>query len=180
MNLIETKISGCYEVQPIIFNDSRGKFVKTYHQEIFAQNNLNTRWVEEYFSISHKDVIRGMHFQLPPFSHEKLVYCTYGAVMDIVIDLRELSPSYKQHIKINLSSDKGNMLYIPKGCAHGFKSLQDNTIMMYKVATVYNQDCDCGIAWDSCGIDWELEAEPVISSRDSSFVELENFTTSFE
>lgn len=180
MKLIETKISGCYVIQPVIFNDLRGKFVKTYHREIFAQNNLNTKWLEEYFSISHKNVIRGMHFQLPPYSHEKLIYCTYGAVMDVVIDLRESSPSYKQHIKIDLSSNEGNMIFIPKGCAHGFKSLQDNTIMMYKVATVYNQDYDSGIAWDSCEIDWELDSEPIVSSRDSLFTELENFITPFE
>jgi len=180
MQLTETKIAGCYVIQPNIFTDARGRFIKTFHQEIFIANNLNLDWQEEYYSVSHKNVIRGMHFQLPPHDHEKLVYCTTGAVLDVVVDLRKFSPTFKQHILINLSDEKANMLYIPKGCAHGFKSLQDGTVMMYKVATMYNSSADCGIAWDSCGINWELESEAVISRRDSEFVMLDNFITPFQ
>lgn len=180
MQLIETKIAGCYAIQPNIFIDVRGRFIKTFHQDIFTANNLNLDWQEEYYSVSHKNVIRGMHFQLPPHDHEKLVYCTTGAVLDVVVDLRKFSPTFKQHILVNLSDEQANMLYIPKGCAHGFKSLQDGTVMMYKVATMYNAAADCGIAWDSCGINWELESEAVISRRDSEFVMLDNFITPFQ
>ncbi|MBY0244862.1 MAG: dTDP-4-dehydrorhamnose 3,5-epimerase [Sphingobacteriaceae bacterium] len=180
MKLIETKIAGCYEIQPVIFNDGRGRFVKTFHQDIFAQNNLNLEWQEEYYSTSHKNVIRGMHFQLPPHDHEKLVYCSVGAVLDVVVDLRKSSSTHQQHIMVNLSSELGNMLYIPKGCAHGFKSLQDNTVMMYKVSTVYNSDADYGIAWDSCGVDWQLSNTlPIISKRDNSFNNLDVFASPF-
>lgn len=179
MRLIETKISGCFEIQLNIFSDHRGQFIKTYHHGLFTENNLNTNWNEEYFSVSRKNVIRGMHFQLPPHDHEKLVYCTYGAVMDVIVDLRNSSSTFKKHITIELSAQKGNMLYIPKGCAHGFKSLIDNTVMLYKVATIYNPDADSGIAWDSCGIDWGLESAPIISSRDNLFIQLKDFNSKF-
>lgn len=180
MKLIESKIAGCYEIQPVVFHDERGKFIKTFHRDIFIQENLNVDWKEEYYSVSHKDVIRGMHFQIPPHDHEKLVYCAVGSVLDVIVDLRKSSPTYLQHILVSLSAESGNMIYIPRGCAHGFKSLRDGTVMMYKVATVYNSDADCGIAWDSCGINWELKSEPVISQRDRGFVKLNNFVTPFE
>jgi dTDP-4-dehydrorhamnose 3,5-epimerase len=179
MLLKAIQIAGCYEIQPHVFSDDRGKFIKTYHEEVFRQNQLNTVWNEEYYSISHNNVIRGMHFQLPPHDHEKLVYCVSGSVLDVVVDLRKESPTFRQHVKVNLSAQTHNMLYIPKGCAHGFKALEDNTAMLYKVATVYNPSADCGILWDSCSIDWQLESDPIISSRDQSFTKLGDFNSPF-
>jgi len=175
MQFKPTQIAGCYEIHVDIRNDNRGKFIKTYHAEMFADQGLQTNWNEEYFSVSHKNVIRGMHFQLPPHDHEKLVYCVSGSVLDVVVDLRCNSATFKQHMSLELSSRTGNMLYIPRGCAHGFKALDNNTIMMYKVATVYNQECDSGIAWDSCGIDWQIErSAAIVSTRDQSFVTLDD------
>lgn len=179
MQISSTKLSGCFEIFPDVFDDNRGQFVKTYHEDCFIQNNLNITWKEEYYSISKKNVIRGMHFQLPPHDHEKLVYCVSGAVLDVVVDLRNNSPTFKQHIVINLDSQKRNMIYIPKGCAHGFKSLCDNTIMMYKVSTTYNQNFDYGISWDSCNIDWALDGQPILSNRDKSFIKLSDFCSTF-
>ncbi len=179
MQIIQSIIPNCYEIQPNIFSDNRGRFIKTFHRDLFLNHNLNVEWDEEYYSVSHKNVIRGMHFQLPPYNHEKLVYCATGAVFDVVIDLRKDSPTYKQFVVTKLNCDKGNMLYIPKGCAHGFKSLQDKTIMMYKVSTVYHPEADAGIAWDSCGINWSLEGEPIISPRDNLFIKLCDFESPF-
>lgn len=182
MQIIKTELLGCYLLKPTVFTDQRGSFTKTYHDQIFSEHGFNTHWCEEYFSVSNKNVIRGMHFQLPPYDHEKLVYCVYGAVMDVIIDLRLTSPTYKKYVSIELSSTNSNMLYIPKGCAHGFKALENNTIMMYKVSTVYNQDADCGVMWNSCNIDWQLKVDeiPTVSTRDMSFVKFEEFETPFK
>lgn len=180
MQFNPTILEGCYEITPNVLPDNRGKFIKTYHCDLFAKHGLNTNWHEEYFSSSHKNVIRGMHFQLPPYAHAKLVYCVSGMVLDVVVDLRKSSKTYKKHICLELTDSKCNMLSVPKGCAHGFKSLQDNTIMMYKVATVYNPEADYGIAWDSCRIDWQLgDTEAIISKRDSEFIKLEEFNSPF-
>ena len=179
MRVITTKIPGCFELQTKLFNDNRGIFVKTYHNELFKELGLNTIWAEEYYSISHKNVIRGLHFQLPPFDHEKLVYCVNGQVLDVVVDLRKDSPTYKHHIKLILNSDVANMIYVPKGCAHGFRSLVDNSIMCYKVSTTYNQDADFGVLWDSCGIDWQHDNEIIMSLRDQTFESLDKFNSPF-
>ena len=175
MEIIETKLSGCYEIIPKVLNDNRGSFIKTFNHDIYTKMSLNTMWAEDFYSVSDINVIRGMHCQLPPYDHIKLVYCVCGSVLDVVIDLRPDSPTYKQYEKIELSSVKANMLYIPKGFAHGFKALQSNTIMLYKVSTAYNQDYDSGVHWDSCGINWDLSDEPIISRRDTGFVSLDEF-----
>jgi len=179
MEILETMLSGCYELIPNKFVDNRGSFIKTFNIDLFENLNLNTVWHEDFYSVSHKNVIRGMHFQLPPYDHVKLVYCISGVVLDVVVDLRPNSATYKRHYKIELSSDKANILYIPKGFAHGFKSMQDNTIMAYKTSTVYNKQYDDGVHWDSCGIDWEInEEKPLISQRDSEFITLDDFVLS--
>ena len=116
----ETVISVCFELQPQILTDTRGRFVKTYHADFFASNGLETDFQEHYYSVSRKGVLRGMHFQNPPNAHNKLVYCATGMILDVVIDLRLESPSYLTYFSVELSSELGNMLYIPEGLAHGF------------------------------------------------------------
>ena len=180
MELVENKIPGCFEIFPRIHKDERGSFVKTFHAPTFESMGLCTDFVEEYYSVSHKGVIRGMHFQSPPHDHEKLVYCTVGNVMDVVIDLRKGSPTYAQHATFELSADKANMIYIPKGLAHGFAVLSDQATMMYKVTTVYAPESDHGIRWDSVGIDWPEECDSeLLSARDKSLVPLSGFESPF-
>ena len=174
MEIIKTEIEGVFIIKNKIFQDERGKFIKTYHKEEFEKNNLCTDFKESYFSISNKNVIRGMHFQLPPFDHEKLVYVSKGKVLDVILDLRKNSKTLGKAISIELSEENGYSIYIPKGLAHGFKSLEDGTIMTYNVATVYNQQSDYGIRWNSFNFDWGLE-EPVMSERDKNFEGLEEF-----
>jgi dTDP-4-dehydrorhamnose 3,5-epimerase len=179
MNIYPTALPGCYEVQPNVLADVRGKFVKIFHQEIFSANKLETDFAEEYYSVSHQRVLRGMHFQLPPYEHTKLVYCVAGKVMDAAVDLRIGSPTYGKFACIELSAEKANILYIPPGLAHGFYVLSDRAVLIYKVTTVYSREHDSGLLWNSVGIPWP-DAQPIISSRDSEFIALTDFVSPFE
>lgn len=178
MKVYSTIIPNCYEIYPPSSNDERGSFVKTFHQDSFVKHGFITEWKEEYFTISKERVLRGLHFQLPPHDHEKLIYCTDGGVLDVVVDLRIGSPSYGKHIMIELTADKANMIYIPRGIAHGFYVTAKSATMHYKVSTQYVQSHDTGILWNSVGIDWP-DKNPVLSSRDKSFLTLNEFKSPF-
>lgn len=177
-DLVPTPIAGCYEIQPKVLSDDRGCFVKTFHRAEFAHRGLQLDFDEEYYSVSHAGVIRGLHFQLPPMDHEKVVYCVSGAVFDAVVDLRVGSRTYGQGFSTTLSASKGNGLYIPKGLAHGFAVTSESAILTYKVATAYSPQHDAGILWNSAGIAWPI-TDPILSSRDQSFVSLSNFQSPF-
>lgn len=179
MELRESNIPGCYEVRPHIHCDQRGSLVKTFHAPTFQKLGLCTDFVEEYYSVSAKNVVRGMHFQAPPDDHVKLVYCTFGNVMDAVVDLRNGSPTYGQSAIFELSAEQANMVYIPQGLAHGFCALSEQTTMMYKVTTVYTPQSDRGIRWDSIGLNWPV-ISPIISSRDQNFMPFKEFRSPFE
>ncbi|MGF1495720.1 MAG: dTDP-4-dehydrorhamnose 3,5-epimerase [Elainellaceae cyanobacterium] len=179
MEIQKTPIPGCYEIHPKIFRDDRGSFVKTFHQEVFTSHGLNTTFAEEYYSVSHKNVLRGMHFQLPPMDHTKLVYCVLGKVLDVVVDLRVGSPTYGKCQQFELSADKANLVYIPPGLAHGFYVTSEIAIMMYKVSTVYAPDLDAGIRWDSIAFSWSNE-NPIISQRDQNFQSFAEFNSPFQ
>lgn len=176
--LTSSKLSGCFELQPKVFDDARGRFVKVFHEHTFAAHGLETNFAEEYYSISHKNVVRGMHFQLPPMDHVKVVYCVQGEVMDVVVDLRLGSPTYGQHAVFELSSTKANSVYIPKGMAHGFCARSDHTIMVYKVSTIYAPSQDAGILWNSLGVTWPI-ADANLSVRDQGFPTLAEFESPF-
>ena len=177
-NIKQTKISECVELWPKVIRDKRGLFVKTFHDDVFKKNGLETHFVEEYYSFSHKRVLRGLHFQLPPMDHVKLVYCVFGKVLDVVVDLRVGSPTYGDFETIELSAENANMVYIPKGLAHGFYVISESAIMMYKVTTVYSPEYDTGILWNSANIPWPDES-PIISKRDSEFIAFKNFKSQF-
>lgn len=178
VNIRKTKIPGCFEILTKIIKDERGFFIKTFHQDVFVDNGLETHFAEEYYSYSHKGVLRGLHFQLPPFDHVKLVYCISGKVLDVVVDLRIGSPTYGDFEIFELSQERANMIYIPKGLAHGFYVLSDSSIMMYKVSTIYSPEHDTGILWNSIDIPWPDE-NPIISERDSKFVSFAEFKSPF-
>jgi dTDP-4-dehydrorhamnose 3,5-epimerase len=178
MQLENTEIEGVYIINNFNASDERGLFAKTFNKEVFEKNDLEFSIRESYFSISQKDVIRGMHFQLPPNAHEKLVYVPQGSILDIVVDLRKESATYLKHISVELTASNYKSIYIPKGCAHGFKSLQDDTITVYNVATEYNQLSDEGIHYDSLGLDWGVK-NPIISKRDTQFLKLKEFKSPF-
>lgn len=178
MKLSETRINGCFEIILNNISDKRGSFLKTYHVDFFKENNLEYNWKEEYFTTSTKNVLRGMHFQEPPFQHSKLVSCLSGKVLDVIIDLRKSSSSFKKVISIELSESSNKMIYIPEGCAHGFLSLVDNSIMFYKVSSIYNGVFDKGIHWNSIGFDWP-QTDLIISDRDLVHPELSEYSSLF-
>jgi dTDP-4-dehydrorhamnose 3,5-epimerase len=178
MEFLETAIPGCHEILADRFRDKRGAFVKTFHSDVFAQAGLNTLWREEYYSVSCARVLRGLHFQLPPHDHEKLVWCVDGEVLDAVVDLRRDSPTFGRHLLVRLNAEKANLLYLPKGLAHGFYVASGTAIMMYKVATVFAPAHDAGIRWDSAGIPWP-DAAPILSPRDAGHPTLAEFQSPF-
>ena len=158
--------------------DIRGKFVKIFNKSQFSELGLNEELREIYYSTSQKDVIRGMHFQMPPFEHEKIVHIIKGGVVDVLVDLRKSSQNYKKYLEIHLSGNKPKSIYIPKGFAHGFKCLEDGTEMIYQVTSEYEPNSDTGIAFDSIGYDWGVQ-EPIISERDRNFIGLNEFISPF-
>ena len=176
--LKKSKLPGCFQVQPHILDDKRGRFVKVFHQEEFRKLGLETKFKEEYYSHSRQGVIRGMHFQTPPSDHIKLVYCVRGEVLDVVLDLRKGSPTYGIADSFVLSAKQGNYLYIPKGLAHGFFATSKVATLVYKVSTVYDQQYDTGVLWNSFDFDWPASA-PVISVRDAGFKPLSEFESPF-
>ena len=178
IELNESRIPGCFELRPKVFNDERGTFVKTFHFDVFIEMGLQTKWAEEYYSISRKGVLRGLHFQLPPHDHEKLVYCVAGKVEDVVVDLRCGSPTYGQCVMFELSSEVANMVYIPRGFAHGFYTISDTATMMYKVSTVYAPEYDAGIHWNSVDFAWP-DNNPILSKRDSEFPPITSYSSPF-
>ncbi|OGR64993.1 MAG: dTDP-4-dehydrorhamnose 3,5-epimerase [Elusimicrobia bacterium GWB2_63_22] len=171
-------IPGCFEILPVVREDERGRFVKTFHEPDFKELGLETRFLEEFYSVSRKGVLRGLHFQRPPHDHVKLVYCAAGKVFDAVLDLRRDSPTYGKHAVFEVSAEKANSIYIPRGLAHGFFTLSENAAVVYKVSTVYSQEHDSGILWNSAGIHWP-DNSPTISGRDAGFVRFGDFTTCF-
>jgi dTDP-4-dehydrorhamnose 3,5-epimerase len=174
-----SKIIGCYEIQPLVIEDSRGRFVKIFHAPEFMERGLETTFVEEYFSVSHKNVIRGLHFQLPPMDHVKMVYCQQGEALDVVADLRVGSPTYGQFELFDLSAKKANGIYIPAGLAHGFCAVSESAVMVYKVSSVYSPEHDAGVRWDSFGIPWPI-SEAIISIRDRNFPNFCDFVSPFQ
>ena len=177
-DIIENDLPGLFQIVPKTFNDQRGDFIKTFHKSSFDELGLETNFKEHYYSISHKNVIRGMHFQMPPEDHVKFVYCTSGSAFDVAVDLRVGSPTYLKVATFKLSQQKGNMIYIPKGFAHGFCATASSTTLMYHTSTEYNSNCDSGILWSSIPIEWPI-SQPIISSRDASFRSLADFVSPF-
>ncbi len=158
--------------------DTRGSFVKTFHESSLLTHDVSFTLRESYFSFSKKDVIRGMHFQLPPWQHSKIVFCPYGAIQDVIVDLRKDSPSYGKWYAHELSADNHQAYFIPEGFAHGFKALTDDAMTYYLVSSEYSQPHDTGIRYDSIGFDWQVKA-PVVSARDLSFGTLTDFDSPF-
>ena len=171
-------LPGTLLLAPRIFLDHRGDFVKTMHEGLYGDLGVEFKPVEEFLSTSHQGVLRGMHFQLPPHDHAKLVYCVRGRVKDVLLDLRRNSPTYGQATAMELSAANRHILYIPQGLAHGFLSLEPDTVMIYKTTTVHQPSHDAGIRYDSFGFDWETTT-PIINDRDLAHPPLSAFVSPF-
>lgn len=158
--------------------DVRGSFTKAFHEGSLREKGIDFSLRESYFSLSGRDVIRGMHFQTPPHQHAKIVFCPVGEILDVVLDLRASSPTYGQHFSQVLSAENHLALYIPEGCAHGFRALTEGAMTFYLVSSVYSPAHDTGIRWDSFGFDWGVDA-PLMSDRDKGFMGLAEFHSPF-
>lgn len=179
MDLVPLEFPGCFEIRPAVFRDDRGSFVKPFQASAFAAAGLPVDYPERFYSQSRRGVVRGLHFQLPPAAQHKLVYCTSGRVLDVVVDLRKGSPTFGRAASYELHADRWNALFLPVGIAHGFAALEEPTTMAYAVGAEYDPERDTGIRWDSISFAWPFE-RPVVSARDMALPALQDFDSPFE
>ena len=171
----KTIIEGVLEIKPVVFEDERGSFLESFNKSQFKEIGVIDDFVQDNQSISKKGVLRGMHFQVGSHNQGKLVRVVSGGVLDVVIDLRKESPTFGKWYSVILNSENKKMLWVPKGSAHGFLSLENNTVFQYKCSNYYNKDSEKGIIWNdkNLSIDWQLQRfginNPIINQRDSSF-----------
>lgn len=175
----KTKLDGCLELIPKIFNDHRGESVKPYHVDTFRNLGLEYNYGEDLMVTSFKGVLRGLHFQKPPFQQVKLIYCVRGSVVDVAVDIRKDSATFGQYVFFYLDGIRRNLAYIPAGFAHGYLVLEDNTTVIYKMSSVYSPEHEDGIRWDSLGINWPID-NPTISEKDKSLSVFKDFISSFD
>ena len=178
MKLTETALKGCFEIDFFHAVDQRGSFTKSFHAPSLKEAGLIHEFDESFYSVNNKGVIRGMHFQLPPSDHAKIVYCNVGKLIDVIVDLRKDSDTYGKSIHIELSESNSKGVYIPKGMAHGFESLEDNTMMTYLTSTAHDPKADAGILYASIDHEWHTK-QPILSPRDEHFISLHTFESPF-
>lgn len=180
MKIISTKIPDLLIIHPTIYNDNRGVFFESYNKQTFSLHGLVADFVQDNQSISTKDVIRGLHFQKPPYAQGKLVRVIYGVALDVAVDIRRHSPSYGQYVKVILTAEENNMLWIPEGFAHGFVALQENTIFHYKTTNYYNKNAEDALLWNDVdlNIDWQI-SNPIISEKDACANPFKDFISPF-
>lgn len=184
MEFIPQAIPEVVLIKPNVHSDQRGYFVENYRHDLF-QSAINQRvdFVQENESKSTKGVLRGLHFQLPPFAQSKLVKVVVGSVLDVAVDIRKGSPTFGQHVSAELNSENKHQLFIPRGFAHGFLVLSDTAVFSYKVDNYYYPESDRGILFNdpSLGIDWQIpDFEIVLSHKDSALPKLDGLKESFE
>ena len=180
MNITKTDIQGLIIIEPQIFKDSRGCFFESWNAKKFKQLGINEDFVQDNQSVSSKGVLRGLHFQNPPYAQAKLVRVTKGSVLDVAVDLRKNSPTYGMHVSVILSEQNNKSFFIPKGFAHGFLSLEDNTVFNYKCSDYYNKESEGSLLWndEDLKIDWKID-NPLISEKDLQADLFKNFKTKF-
>ena len=171
MKFIKTEISDVYIIEPSVFGDARGYFLESFNLEKFEENVSPIKFVQDNESKSSKGVLRGLHFQNPPFNQAKLVRCIEGRVMDVAVDIRKGSPTYGKHVAVELTGENKLQLFVPRGFAHGFSVLSDTAVFAYKVDNSYAPESDSGIRYDDkeLNIDWGLNKEEVqLSLKDKN------------
>jgi dTDP-4-dehydrorhamnose 3,5-epimerase len=180
MKIEKSHIEGLIVIKPDVFEDQRGYFFESYNEEKFRQLGIGVKFLQDNESKSGKGVLRGLHFQVPPYQQGKLVRVIKGAVLDVAVDLRNSSPTYGQWVSIELSEKNKWMYWIPAGFAHGFLTLDENTIFFYKCTQVYHRESEMGIAWDDpdLRIDWGTD-QPLISEKDKIAGRFRDFVSPF-
>lgn len=168
MKLIETKIKDLYILDPRVFGDDRGYFFESFNSQTFQELiGEEVEFVQDNQSMSGENIVRGLHFQNPPFAQGKLVRVIKGEVIDVAVDIRKDSPTYGEHVSVRLSGENNRMFWIPPGFAHGFSSLEEGTIFSYKCTNYYSKESEGSVAWDDpeLNINWGVE-NPIISEKD--------------
>jgi dTDP-4-dehydrorhamnose 3,5-epimerase len=179
MVLQQTNISGCFKLQFNTFYDHRGSFLKSFQSSQFQNQGINFEIKESFYSISNQGVIRGFHFQLPPFDHDKIIVCVAGKVFDAVLDLRTKSSTLNSFSGFELDSRLSEGIFIPRGCAHAFQALEKCSSLLYFLNGEYSAAHDMGIQWNSvANFRWPLQ-NPILSKRDLSFPNLQDFRSPF-
>ena len=180
MEFITTKIEGLTIIKPRVFNDERGYFYESYNKTSFAENGLDIEFVQDNQSLSQKGVLRGLHFQAPPFDQGKLVRVIQGSVLDVALDIRPNSPTYGKYESIMLSGENKTQFWIPPGFAHGFITLEDNTIFCYKCTGPYSKESEGAILWNDSqlNINWGVD-NPLVSEKDQEAQLFKHFKSPF-
>ena len=180
MKVVKTSIPDLYIIEPKVFEDHRGYFFESYNKEVFLRHGIDQNFVQDNESMSEKNVLRGLHYQKPPFTQGKLVRVMQGSVLDVAVDLRKKSATYGQWASVVLSQKNKWMYWIPPGFAHGFVTLEEHTIFFYKCTNVYNKASEGAIAWDDpdLNIDWKIKA-PILAEKDKKAPFLRNITSPF-
>ena len=179
MNVIKTPIEGLLVIEPQVFRDARGYFVETYNEQRYRDAGIDARFVQDNQSCSSYGVVRGLHFQRPPYAQAKLVCCTVGRVLDVAVDLRPDSPTYGKWYSVELSEENKRQFFIPRGFAHGFSVLSESAIFTYKCDNLYHPEADGGILLNdpTLAIDWRIpEAQRIISDKDKKHPSFDEYT----
>lgn len=180
MQIEKTEIEGLLIIRPKVFEDDRGHFFESFNKNIFFKNGLSLEFVQDNQSLSNKNVLRGLHFQSPPYAQGKLIRVIKGSVLDVAVDIRKSSPTYGKHLIINLSEQNKIMFYIPEGFAHGFLTLEDNTIFSYKCTNFFNKESEGSLFWNDLelNINWGI-ANPILSDKDKVAPLFNSFNSPF-
>jgi dTDP-4-dehydrorhamnose 3,5-epimerase len=177
----DTDIEGLVILEPDVFGDARGYFKETYNQEHFAGLGLDLNFVQDNVSYSAKGILRGLHFQAPPYAQGKLVTVLQGEVVDVAVDIRRSSPTYGKHLAVRLSAENHRMLYVPPGFAHGFQVVSETCLFCYKCTGFYRRAAEGGLRWNDpgLGIEWPITT-PLISDKDKEYGPFSSFESPFE
>jgi len=171
MNFIKSQIEGIVTVEPQVFEDERGFFMETYSKKVFADNGIDVEFVQDNHSRSSQGVLRGLHFQKPPFAQAKLIRVTQGEVVDIAVDIRPNSPTFGKWEAAHLSSENKKMFFIPVGFAHGFYVISETVDFQYKCSNFYNKESESGLLWNDSdlNISWFAQGTPILSPKDEAW-----------
>lgn len=182
MIFTKTALPDVIIIEPKVFKDERGYFFESFNQAEFDQNIKEVTFVQDNESKSTKGILRGLHFQTPPYAQAKLVRCIQGKVLDVAVDVRKNSPTYGKHVAIELSEENKKQLFIPRGFAHGFVVLSETATFAYKVDNIYAPQCDSGIIWndETLNINWQInEEEVILSSKDEKLSSFQALASPF-